>query len=66
MLAFGQQAQLGILCFIVLAAGLGFEIKGKQYWNYWNALDGLTSIYVANRFAPNLLGAISVAALILI
>ncbi|NLM90920.1 MAG: sodium ion-translocating decarboxylase subunit beta, partial [Candidatus Cloacimonetes bacterium] len=62
MLLFGAAAQLGIFVTIVLAAGLGFEIKEAASIGIIGAADGPTSIYVANRFAPNLLGAISVAA----
>lgn len=62
MLLFGAAAQLGIFVTIVIAAGLGFDIKEAASIGIIGAADGPTSIYVANRFAPNLLGAISVAA----
>ena len=55
MLLFGAAAQLGIFVTIVLAASLGFDIKEAASIGIIGAADGPTSIYVANRFAPNLL-----------
>ncbi|HOA30247.1 MAG TPA: sodium ion-translocating decarboxylase subunit beta, partial [Candidatus Cloacimonadota bacterium] len=47
---------------IVIAAAWGFPIKEAASIGIIGAADGPTSIFVANRFAPNLLGPISVAA----
>jgi oxaloacetate decarboxylase beta subunit len=62
MLLFGAAAQFGIFATIFFAAALGFPIKEAASIGVIGAADGPTSIYVANRFAPNLLGPISVAA----
>ena len=62
MLLFGAAAQFGIFATIFFAASLGFPIKEAASIGIIGAADGPTSIYVANRFAPNLLGPISVAA----
>ncbi|PKN72541.1 MAG: glutaconyl-CoA decarboxylase subunit beta [Candidatus Cloacimonetes bacterium HGW-Cloacimonetes-3] len=62
MLLFGAAAQIGIFVTIVLAAVMGFPIREAASIGIIGAADGPTSIYVANRFAPNLLGPISVAA----
>ncbi|MCB5256681.1 MAG: sodium ion-translocating decarboxylase subunit beta [Candidatus Cloacimonadaceae bacterium] len=62
MLLFGAAAQFGIFVTIVVAAAWGFDIKEAASIGIIGAADGPTSIYVANRFAPNLLGPISVAA----
>ncbi len=62
MLLFGAAAQFGIFVTILLAAAWGFDIKEAASIGIIGAADGPTSIYVANRFAPNLLGPISVAA----
>lgn len=62
MLLFGAAAQFGIFFTIFLAALMGFPIKEAASIGIIGAADGPTSIYVANRFAPNLLGPISVAA----
>jgi len=62
MLLFGAAAQFGIFVTILLAAAMGFPIREAASIGIIGAADGPTSIYVANRFAPNLLGPISVAA----
>jgi oxaloacetate decarboxylase beta subunit len=62
MLLFGAAAQFGIFVTIVIAAAFGFPIKEAASIGIIGAADGPTSIFVANRFAPNLLGPISVAA----
>jgi len=62
MLLFGAAAQFGIFVTIVVAAAWGFPIKEAASIGIIGAADGPTSIYVANRFAPDLLGPISVAA----
>lgn len=62
MLLFGAAAQFGIFATVLMAAALGFPIKEAAAIGIIGAADGPTSIFVANRFAPNLLGPISVAA----
>ncbi|MFY9177473.1 MAG: sodium ion-translocating decarboxylase subunit beta [Caldicoprobacterales bacterium] len=63
MLFFGAAAQLGIFMAMLLAASTGvFSLKEAASIGIIGAADGPTSIYVANLFAPDLLGPISVAA----
>jgi len=63
MLFFGGAAQLGIFAAMLLAASTGlFSLKEAASIGIIGAADGPTSIYVANIFAPRLLGPISVAA----
>ena len=54
MLLFGAAAQFGIFFVVVVAEAASIGIIG--------AADGPTSIFVANQLAPQLLGAITVAA----
>jgi oxaloacetate decarboxylase beta subunit len=62
MLLFGAAAQLGIFVTLAVATLLGFDLKQAGAIGIIGAADGPTSIYVANRFARELLPAISVAA----
>ena len=62
MLLFGAAAQFGIFFTLCLAAALGFTLKESASIGIIGAADGPTSIVVANRFAPHLLGPITVAA----
>ncbi|KHO61367.1 glutaconyl-CoA decarboxylase subunit beta [Thermoanaerobacter sp. YS13] len=62
MIFFGAAAQLGIFLTIIFAYILGFDLKEAASIGIIGAADGPTSIYVANLFAPKLLGPISVAA----
>ncbi len=63
MMIFGLMAQAGIFLTMWIAYSTGyFTIKEAASIGIIGAADGPTSIYVANRFAPQLLGAISVAA----
>jgi len=62
MLLFGAAAQFGIFFTISMAALFGFTLKQAAAIGIIGAADGPTSIYVANLFAPDLLGPISVAA----
>jgi len=63
MLFFGAAAQLGIFAAMLLAASTGlFSLKEAASIGIIGAADGPTSIYVANIFAPDLIGPISVAA----
>jgi oxaloacetate decarboxylase beta subunit len=62
MFVFGFTAQAGIFITMGLAVLMGFNIKEAASIGIIGAADGPTAIYVANRFAENLLGPISVAA----
>ncbi|MDD3839451.1 MAG: sodium ion-translocating decarboxylase subunit beta [Clostridia bacterium] len=62
MLFFGASAQLGIFLTMLIASLLGFNLKEAAAIGIIGAADGPTSIYVGTKFAPQLLGAISVAA----
>lgn len=62
MLLFGGAAQFGIFFTIAVAGLLGFSIKEAASIGVIGAADGPTSIYVASKFAKDLLGPISVAA----
>ena len=60
---FGLIAQAGIFLTMGIAYATGFfTIQESASIGIIGAADGPTSIYVANRFAPDLLGSISVAA----
>lgn len=59
---FGLTAQAGIFLTMGLAMLLGFGVKEAASIGIIGAADGPTSIYVSTRFAPHLLGPISVAA----
>ncbi len=62
MLLFGAAAQFGIFFTFCLAAWFGFTLLESASIGIIGAADGPTSIVVANRFAPHLLGPITVAA----
>jgi oxaloacetate decarboxylase beta subunit len=62
LLLFGAAAQFGIFFTIVAATMFGFDLKEAASIGIIGAADGPTSIFVSNKFAPNLLGPISVAA----
>jgi len=62
MFIFGFTAQAGIFLTMGLAYLMGFSVKESAAIGVIGAADGPTAIYVANRFAENLLGPISVAA----
>ena len=60
---FGLMAQAGIFLTMGLAHATGFfDLREAASIGIIGAADGPTSIYVANRFAPQLLGSISAAA----
>jgi carboxybiotin decarboxylase len=59
---FGAAAQFGIFFTLSLAALLGFDIKDAASIAIIGAADGPTSIFVANFFHSNYIGAIVVAA----
>lgn len=62
MLLFGGAAQFGIFFTLTIATLMGFSMREAASIGIIGAADGPTSIYVANQFAKNLLGPISVAA----
>lgn len=62
LMIFGAAAQFGIFMTVSLASLLGFDLKDAASIGIIGAADGPTSIFVANYFASNYLGAIMVAA----
>jgi carboxybiotin decarboxylase len=62
MLLFGAAAQFGIFFTLSTATLFGFTLKQAASIGIIGAADGPTSIYVATKFATDLLGPISVAA----
>lgn len=62
MLFFGAAAQFGIFATMMVSLLLGFDLKEAASIGIIGAADGPTSIYVASKFAENLLAPISVAA----
>jgi len=62
MIFYGAAAQFGIFLTIIVASVMGFDIKEAVSIGMIGTADGPTSIYVAGRLAPKLLGPISVAA----
>lgn len=62
LMIFGAAAQFGIFMTISLASLLGFDLKDAAAIGIIGAADGPTSIFVANYFGSNYLGAIMVAA----
>ncbi len=62
MLLFGAAAQFGIFFTFSVAALIGFDIKDAAAIGIIGAADGPTSIFVANYFNSNYIGAIIVAA----
>lgn len=62
LMLFGAAAQFGIFFTLSLATLFGFELKDAASIAIIGAADGPTSIFVANYFKSNYLGAIIVAA----
>ncbi|NPV92945.1 MAG: sodium ion-translocating decarboxylase subunit beta [Firmicutes bacterium] len=62
MMIFGAAAQFGIFGTILVATLIGFPINQAAAIGIIGAADGPTTIYVANKFATELLGPLSVAA----
>ncbi len=62
MLLFGAAAQFGIFFTLSMASLFGFELKDAASIAIIGAADGPTSIFVANYFQSNYIGAIIVAA----
>jgi oxaloacetate decarboxylase beta subunit len=62
MLLFGGAAQFGIFFTLSFAVLMGFSLKEAAAIGIIGAADGPTSIFVANKFAKDLVGPITVAA----
>ena len=62
ILLLGAAGQFGIFLTLLLALGMGFNLLDSVAIGVIGACDGPTSIYVTSKFAPHLLGAVSVAA----
>lgn len=62
MLFFGAAAQFGIFFTICVATLFGFDLKHAAAIGIIGAADGPTSIFVATRFAKDMIGPITVAA----
>jgi oxaloacetate decarboxylase beta subunit len=62
ILLLGAAGQFGIFLTFLLALSVGFDIRDALSIGIIGACDGPTSIYVTSKFAPHLLGAVSVAA----
>ncbi len=58
----GAAGQFGIFGTLILAVLLGFPLNEAASIGIIGAIDGPTSIYVANELAPHMLGVISVVA----
>jgi sodium ion-translocating decarboxylase beta subunit len=62
ILLFGAAGQLGIFMTLLLALAIGFTNLESVCIGIIGACDGPTAIYVTAQYAPQLLGAVSVAA----
>ncbi|MFV0379415.1 MAG: sodium ion-translocating decarboxylase subunit beta [Anaerorhabdus sp.] len=62
MLLYGAAAQFGIFFTIIVAVFASFSLPQAATIGIIGAADGPTSIFVANKLAPELLGPITVAA----
>ncbi|MFH1242725.1 MAG: sodium ion-translocating decarboxylase subunit beta [Pseudomonadota bacterium] len=62
ILLLGAAGQFGIFLTLLLALGLGFPKLEAVCIGIIGACDGPTAIYVTSQYAPQLLGAVSVAA----
>lgn len=62
LMLFGAAAQFGVFATIIGATLLGFDIKEAVSIGIIGAADRPTTILVANRFAPHLLGPLTVCA----
>ncbi len=58
----GGAAQFGIFGSLVGAVAIGFDLQSASAISIIGGADGPTSIFIANRLAPEMLGAIAVAA----
>ena len=61
-LLLGAAAQIGVFVALGLAMVFGFSVEESAAIGIIGGADGPTSIYLASKLAPNLLGAIAVAA----
>ena len=61
-LLLGAAAQIGVFVALGLAMVFGFSVEESAAIGIIGGADGPTSIYLATKLAPNLLGAIAVAA----
>ena len=61
-LLLGAAAQIGVFVALGLALVFGFSVEESAAIGIIGGADGPTSIYLATKLAPNLLGAIAVAA----
>ncbi len=62
MFLLGAAGQFGIFLTLILALWLGFPMLDAVAIGVIGACDGPTAIYVTSKYAPHLLGAVSVAA----
>jgi sodium ion-translocating decarboxylase beta subunit len=62
ILLLGAAGQFGIFITLLLALGLGFNLLDAAAIGIIGACDGPTAIYVTSKYAPHMLGAVSVAA----
>ncbi|MBI2934133.1 MAG: sodium ion-translocating decarboxylase subunit beta [Chloroflexi bacterium] len=62
VLLLGAAGQFGIFLTLLLALALGFTRQQAASIGVIGAMDGPTAIFVTSKYAPELLGAISVAA----
>ncbi|RJX36399.1 MAG: sodium ion-translocating decarboxylase subunit beta [Desulfarculus sp.] len=62
ILLLGAAGQFGIFLTLLLALGLGFDQLEAMAVGIIGACDGPTAIYVTSKYAPHLLGPVSVAA----
>src|SRR3972149_6782864 len=58
----GAAGQFGIFLTLLLALALGFSRLDSVAIAVIGAMDGPTAIYVSSKYAPHLLGAVSIAA----
>ncbi|SHO81485.1 Oxaloacetate decarboxylase beta chain [hydrothermal vent metagenome] len=58
----GGAAQFGIFGSLIGAVAIGFDLQSASAISIIGGADGPTSIFIANRLAPEMLGAIAVAA----
>ena len=58
----GGAAQFGIFGSLIGAVAIGFDLQQASAISIIGGADGPTSIFIANRLAPEMLGAIAVAA----
>mgnify|MGYP005856793853 CR=1 FL=1 len=62
ILLLGAAGQFGIFLTLILALALGFSKTEASVVGIIGACDGPTTIYFASKYAPHMLGAVSVAA----